>query len=459
MSAAPAETGSAPRSDAPAVWPALDARATTAWADFEATGEAGQDREKFTAHLHRPGLTYFYPPQLLTAEAAEETGTVGVRLAQLISEFPHRVFGDDHRAWAARLGLTPEDTDLVCEALASPRLARVATSFMRPDLVVTDTGLQLVELNVGASLGGLSTCAPYLRATLDSAYARFLAARGLTVEAPDTSRVWLDVLGALTERHTDGPLHVFEAVANPADSDSGRRFFVDMVRSAGHEVSCGLVHDLELTDDGAWFEGRRIDVVFTAYTWHETRRFVPAALTRRLMALDTARKVDFIGSPAAALYDNKANLALLFEHPDLLTDDERDLVARHVPETFRLTEQTLERAVAAREQLLCKPTAAFGGKNMTYGFTLDDDAWRAHLTDCLGDPAERHILQHRITPAVVHQPATGPHGREVVLGPLVFGGRFAGTFLRQAPPRAQSVINASGGAEAAGVLSLRTERS
>lgn len=446
---------SAPRQ----VWSALDPRAVTAWADFEATGEADLDRKEFTERIHRAGWTHPYPPQLLTAEAAEETGTVGARLAELISGFPRRVFGDDHRAWARYLGVTAADAELICEALASPRLARVATAFMRPDLVVTDAGLKLVELNVATSLGGLSTCAPYLAATRDSAYARFLAARGLCVEAPDTSRVWLEVFGSLTERHTDGPLHVFEAVADPEDIDSGRRFFVDMVRSAGHEVSCGLVHDLHLTDEGAFFEGRRIDAVFTAYTWHETRRFVPPALTRRLMDLDAARKVDFIGSPAAALYDNKANLALLFEYAHLLTDEERALVERHVPETFRLTRQTLERAVADREQLLCKPTAAFGGKDMTYGLALDDTAWRTLLMEHLRERDERHVLQYRVPPAVVDLPGASPPAREVVLAPLVFGGRFAGTFLRQAPPREESVINASSGAESAGVLSVRAERS
>ncbi|MEU0740738.1 hypothetical protein [Streptomyces sp. NPDC006134] len=442
------------------VWSALDRRAVTAWTDFEATREAETDREEFTESIHRAGWSHAYPPQFLSPEAAEEVATVGVRLSELISGFPNRVFGDDLGAWVAYLGVPAEDAALMCEALASPRLARVAKAFMRPDLVVTDEGLKLVELNVATSLGGLSTCAPYTKATLVSAYARFLAARGLRVEAPDTSRLWLEVFGGLTERHSDGPLHVFEATANPADLDSGRRFFVDMVRSAGHEVSCGLVHDLELTDSGVFFEGRRIDAVFTAYTWHETRRHVPPTLTRRLMELDTARKVDFIGAPAAALYDNKANLALLFDeaYRHLLDDEERALVELHVPETFRLREETLDRAVAAREQILCKPASAYGGKDMTYGFTLDDTAWRAMLTGYLREPGERYVLQYRVPPALVDLPGANPPTREVVLAPLVFGGRFAGTFLRQALPRAESAVNASNGAETAGVLTVSAER-
>ncbi|WP_018547298.1 hypothetical protein [Streptomyces sp. LaPpAH-108] len=169
----------------------------------------------------------------------------------------------------------------MAEALGRPRLRRVATAFMRPDLVVTDAGLKLVELNVVASLGGLSTLAPYTAATRHSRYAAFLATRGLRLNGPDMARVWLDVFAGLTRARGDGPPHVFEATANPADLDGGRRFFVDMIRSAGHDISCGLVSGLDLSEDGAHFRGRRVDAVFTAYTWHETKNFVPPASTAR----------------------------------------------------------------------------------------------------------------------------------------------------------------------------------
>lgn len=428
-----------------------------AWTDFAATGEAETDRKEFTERIHRPGWTHMYPPQIFSAEAAQEMTTVALRLSELISSVPRRIFGDDLDAWVGYLGIPAEDARLMCEALRRPHLARVATSFMRPDLVVTDEGLKLVELNVATSLGGLSTCAPYTRATRDSTYARFLKARGLHVESPDTSKVWLEVFADLVQRHGDGPLHVFEATADPADIDGGRRFFVDMIRSAGYQVSCGLVHDLELTDDGVHFEGARIDAIFTAYTWHETKHFVPPALTRRLMELDTEGKVDFIGSPAAALYDNKANLALLFDDAfaDVLGEEERALVQAHVPATFRLREDTLDRATAEREQLLCKPASAYGGKDIVFGHATDEDRWRAVLDERLQDATERYVLQRRMPPAVVGLPGVTPPEREVVLAPLVFGGRCAGVFLRQALPRPESTINASSGAESAGVLTFR----
>ncbi|MCN9243360.1 hypothetical protein NGF19_21675 [Streptomyces sp. RY43-2] len=441
-------------------WSWLDARAVAAWEDFASGPEAEPDRERFGKALQRPDWQTAYPPQVFTAEAAAETATTGLRLAELISGFPRRVFGDDLEAWAAYLGVPAEDAALMTEALRRPRLRRVATAFMRPDLVLTDDGLKLVELNVATSLGGLSTLAPYTAATRASAYAAFLAERGMPLDAPDTAKTWLEVFAGLVRARGAGPLRVFEATADPADLDGGRRFFVDMLRSAGHHVRCGLVTDLQLGDTGVTFEGDPIDAVFTAYTWHETKAFVPPALTRRLMELDSAGLVDFIGSPAAALYDNKGNLALLHdpEFTGLLTAEERALVTRSIPTTVRLRPDTLDRALADRDRLICKPASAYGGKNVEFGSALGERDWRTLLETRLADTDERYILQARQHPTTVRLPgAPSATERELVLAPLVFGGTHAGVFVRHAPARPQSTINASNGAEVAALLTVREE--
>ncbi len=438
-------------------WDWLEPRALAAWTDFAAGEAAEPDRARFQRSVHRSNYRHMYPPPCFTTAAADRTATVGVRLCELLASLPRRIFGDDLAAWAEYLGVPREDADLMVAALRSPRLRRVATSFMRPDLLVTEDGLQLVELNVATSLGGLSTLPPYTAAARESAYHRFLERRGLGLHGPDTAKVWLETFAALVRRRGDRPPHVFEATANPADIDSGRRFFVRMIRSAGYEISCGLVTDLRLTAEGAYFEGRRVDAVVTMYTWHESRKFVPHEHTRALMDLDTAGKLDFIGSPAAALFDNKANLELLTarEFDSHLLADERELVREHVPPTFRLRAATADRALTDRERLICKPASAYGGRDVAFGQAMTDQEWRTLIRERLADQRERYVMQERLHPAVVELPGPTPPGREVVLGPLVFGGRFAGVLLRQCPPGGPAPINAANGAEMAGVLTVR----
>ncbi|MGW4651415.1 hypothetical protein [Kitasatospora sp. NPDC004289] len=438
-------------------WDGLDQRAVAGWKQYAATGASEADGAAFAERLHRPGWVHTYPPQILTGEAVTAVETTGLRLAELITGFPERAFGGDRSAWLEYLRLPSTEAELIAEALDHPHLAKVATAFMRPDLVVSENGLKLVELNVAVSLGGLSTCAPYTAAAADSGFARHLAAQGLRLHGTDTSRIWLEVFGSLLRGTGEGPLHVFEAAADPADALGGRRFFADMIRSAGYRISSGLIHDLELSDEGVAFGGERVHAIFTGYTWDETRRFVPPALTRRLMELDAAGKVDFIGSPAAALYDNKANLALLFDprYTALLTAEERELVRKHVPETRVLDATTLDWALAARPLLVCKPTAAYGGKDIAFGLVHSDAAWETELRRRLARPGEVHVLQRREAPARLTLPGTATAERELVLAPLLFGGRPAGIFVRHAPPKPDSAINASSGAEAAGALTLR----
>ncbi|MBE8517365.1 hypothetical protein ILP97_07570 [Amycolatopsis sp. H6(2020)] len=437
--------------------PLLDARVGQVWAQFARRPAAVADREIFLAQIHRSNWGHVYPPPVFTAEAAAELGDLAERLARLVTSMPERVFGGDLPAWLDYLGVPAKDAMLMRAAMTSPRLRRAATSFMRPDLLVTAAGPKLVELNVSTPMGGMSTLPAYTAAAQDSAFGRLLAERGLPIAPSGMARIWLDSLGRLVGRR-ESPrrrrLRLFEAIANPADVDSGRPFFVDLVRSGGYDISCGLVSELELSEDGVRHEGQPIDIVFTMYTWHESKRFVPPELTARLIELDTARVVDFIGSPAAALFDDKANLELLTEFEEVLDDSERELVRASVPTTFRLREATLDRAIRDRERLVCKPASAYGGVDIGFGPAMTDTEWGAVLRRRLADPRERYVCQELVPPMRVDLPGREPAGREVVLGPLVFGGRTAGIFLRESAPVGHAPINVKQGAEAAAVLTV-----
>lgn len=431
----------------------VDPRAVAAWADFATTGQAEADAARLRHRLHRPRWTFQYPPLVLRRSAFDELAEVGTRLAALVVDMPGRVFGDDLDAWIGYLGVPEADAELMRYAYRHPRLRRASTAFMRPDLVLTAAGPRLVEVNVSTPIGGMSTVDPYAAAAHDSAFAAFLADRGLRLDPSHAESAWLTTFAELVDRPREERPHVFEAVADPASADSGRRFFVDMVRSGGYDISCGLVTDLDVRADGVFFGGRRVSVVVTLYTWYETKRFVPAELTMALMELDTAGEVAFVGSPATALFDHKANLELLTTHRDLLDPEERTLASTHVPETFRLTPATIGRAVAEREDLVCKPSSAYGGKGLLFGAATDHREWAALLRDRITHP-EGYVCQRQVRPAVIDLPGAEPSGQEIVVGPLIFGGASAGLYFRQSAPRDNTAINVTEGASSAAALTF-----
>ncbi|MFJ8039125.1 hypothetical protein ACIRBX_01260 [Kitasatospora sp. NPDC096147] len=424
-----------------AVWSGLDRRAVAGWAAYTATGAAEADGAA---------------PPVLTTDVVADTETTALRLAELITAFPERAFGGDRSAWLGYLRLPPEEAELIAEALEHPHLAKVATAFLRPDLLVTEGGLRLVGLDVAAAPAGLSACARHAAAAAGSGFARHLAGEGLRLHRADTARIWLEVFGSLLRATGDGPLHVFAVTDGPA-GPTGDRYLADLIRSGGYRIGSGTVHDLELTDEGAYFEGQRMHVVLAGHPWEQTRRSVPPAVTRRLMQLDAAGKVDFIGSPAAALYDSKANLALLFDARAraLLTAAERELVRAHIPETRILDACSLDWALAQRNRLVCKPAAAHGGEGIAFGPAYGDAEWAAELRRRLADPGRCYVVQRREPLARVTLPGAVPAERELVLAPLLFGARPAGILVRHAAPRADSAVSAREGAETAGALTLR----
>jgi hypothetical protein len=102
---------------------------------------------------------------------------------------------------------------------------------------------------------------------------------------------------------------------------------------------------------------------------------------------------------------------------------------------------------------VCKPALAYGGKGVSYGPAIPAPEWRSLLSDRLQDPTgETYICQQYLSLAELPVPTLDDGPRQICFGPLVFGGRYAGTFYRQLPSSNHAVINASNGAEVAGTF-------
>jgi hypothetical protein len=414
---------------------------------------AREDADAFAAGIFRKGWPHIFPPPLFSTEFVEELSYAARTVVGLLEAIPERVFGGDIAAWMEFQGLTREESDLLTRSL-NKRNLQMASQFARPDFVLTTSGPKVVEVNVSAPLGGMNTVDPYVKQFRDSGYFRHLQEAGHDVSAPEMRSIWGEAFQALVRpRQSEGRPVVFEAIADAGDINSGRQAFEKLVGSFGFGYANGLVQDLEVRADGVYFEDRRVDVVFTMYTWLETRKFVPPEVTVALMEADDAGLVDFIAPPTSALFDHKANLELLTSDSfaECFTEAEREFIRRYVPRTFRVTEETAPEAIAHRSRMVLKPGSDYGGRGIVFGDQVSEEEWAAAIAAAAA-AGSGFICQQRLDELWT---SPGFNGTEyhVCLGPLVFAGKYAGTFVRQADAASGNlVINVKQGAQAGGLL-------
>lgn len=428
------------------------------WSKYQETvgpEAAREDADAFAAGIHRKGWPHIFPPPLFSTEFVDELAYAARTVVGLLQAIPERVFGGDIAAWMEFQGLAQEESELLARSL-NKRNLRMAGQFARPDFVLTTSGPKVVEVNVSAPLGGMNTVDPYVKQFRSSGYFRHLQEAGYDVSAPEMRSIWGGAFQSLVRpRQSDGRPVVFEAIADSNDINSGRQAFEKLVGSFGFDYANGLVQDLDVRADGVYYEGRRIDVVFTMYTWLETRKYVPSEVTVALMEADAAGLVDFIAPPTSALFDHKANLELLTSDSfaKCFTGAEREFIQRYVPRTFRVTEGTAAEALVNRSRMVLKPGSDYGGRGIVFGDQVSDEEWATAIGAAAAGSG--FICQQRLDELWTSRAFNGTEYRDyyVCLGPLVFAGEYAGTFVRQADAASGNlVINVKQGAEAGGLL-------
>ncbi|WP_437624122.1 hypothetical protein [Sorangium sp. So ce1151] len=431
----------------------LNPKYAACWADYvhEAGSDAAAEREYFQRRLYRLGRTILYPPPLFAKSYIDDLAQASVELIKIVASIPDRIFAGDHRAWMRFLGIPEADADLLAP-FCRPRLLHRATQFARPDFLPTESGPQVTEINVSTPIGGMATSEPYVDEFASLGFARYLARQGACFDRPATSELWLAALLAQcpVAGATQAPI-MFEALANPADADASRQAFINLAGRGGFTVISGLLTRLTVEPDGVYIYGQRVHTVYTMFTWHELKQHVPYSLVRALAAADEDGLVDFIASPVSALFDHKANLELLSSErfAGYYAADELALLRRVVPPTFRGTPERVDDAIGQRPGLVIKPADEYGGHGVVFGAKTPAAAWEALVREAAAG-TKTHVCQRVVGDLWRHEVAMPGEIRRYMacLGPMVFGGEYAGLLVRQTQQGGDTpVINVANGAE------------
>ena len=172
--------------------------------------------------------------------------------------------------------------------------------------------------------------------------------------------------------------------------------------------------------------------------------------------------------PLTFLMSNKLNIALLSEHEEsnLFSPKERQTIKKYIPwsrktlpgqtryqgetinlETFILTN---------REKLVLKPALSYGGKDILIGIYTSPQEWGNSVQTAFHK--KTWLVQEYIEPSsyLFQEGKEGCGEHDIVWGIFVFGGTYAGSFLRTlSKTDNKGLINAKQGADVSVVFEVR----
>jgi hypothetical protein len=215
--------------------------------------------------------------------------------------------------------------------------------------------------------------------------------------------------------------------------------------------------EFELRGDTLYANGTAVNLVYRRAIIRELHEKREEPGVRDFLEAYRRGLVCVVNPFRAKVSGSKACMALLSDHSfDRLFDDEQNAVRRaHVPWTRVLRDETVEYegrrydlfdlARTTKDRFVIKPTSGYGGRDVMIGRETDAGAWDGRLDDAAKRPGEWTIQRYVDIPEedfpVVRSELVFER-RKVNLNPYLFGGRYAGSFVRLST---NSVINVSVG--------------
>lgn len=440
---------------APITMPASDAYVA-------APGERAAFQETFR-RIHASYSDACYPPPLFTDAYLDALRADSESIVEIFRSLHERFFGGDVGEWVRYQGGLPEDARLAMR-FAAPKWMRRAVAFARPDFLVTNTGYALLEVNFSPALGGLGNCDQYVDVLARSAFSQRLREGGLELSATAMGDAW----GACLRRESRAsasranPLMlVCVADRSELEDDFRGAAFCAMAERQGYRPRLGWIGDLDVTGDGVFHDGERVDVVYAYFLFPElAANGIDDRVIVALADADARGSVDFFSPPAHVLFDGKSNLELLTDpsNAHAFSPRERSLIERCVPETIRVTAASRDNVLSSRLRYVLKPAHQSGGRNILIGRNMSERAWQTAVEGALAD-RECWVAQQCVDDVWTYERREQdrpPSRRSVCLGPIVLGGGAGGILLREleydGTPR---VINTHQGASFGAAVSAR----
>ena len=356
--------------------------------------EEGFLREKLS--FDGAPMRTFLRPHLIGRGDWEELRGTSRRVLELLARVARRAFGGDIRRLCGFLGTPEAEVRWVALDPGEPDVV-----WSRLDAFVTPRGPRFIEVNSDAPAGfGYADGMARLFAELPVFQE---VARRFKVSYAASTPGLVEAVAA--EYHARGGRDAprvaivdFASVKTRADQELIREAFLE------RDISCALADQRECELRAGRFQAGAFEanVIYRRAVLSELVACEPEV--KGFFDAYVAGAALFVNSFRCRLSEDKAFFALVTDESfaELLTDDERALVARCVPWTRKLEERrTASRGrslelvpfvLAERERLVLKPTHAYGGKSVLIGSETPAGLWQEAVRRGLGGP---FVVQER----------------------------------------------------------------
>jgi hypothetical protein len=350
------------------------------------------------------------------------------------------------------IGLPPDEEEFALLDTGLERQAVVA----RPDSFLNGTDLKFLEFNSDSPAGVVWTDL-HEEVFLQSPIMREHPWSG-ELGTSNCRRLLIDgLLAAYTEfGRADEPS---AAIVDWSDAGAWPEFEVVQRCFQERGVPAVVTDPLhfELRGETLYADGTPINLVYRRAIIRELHEKREEPGVRDFLEAYRRGLVCVVNPFRAKVSGSKACLALLSDARfDRLFDEQQNQVRRaHVPWTRVLREENVdfedtrhdlfELARSRREDFVIKPTSGYGGRDVMIGCETPESAWEDRLGVAAESPGDWTIQAYVDIPEEFF-PVAGSEllfePRKVNLNPYLFGGRYAGSFVRLSK---ESVINVSVG--------------
>ncbi|MBV9822334.1 MAG: hypothetical protein JO144_08830 [Actinobacteria bacterium] len=321
-----------------------------------------------------------------------------------VATIPERVFDGDLARYARAVGMDERQFAAVLRSHRArpPRLSRA-------DLVMTEAGFQLMELNMGSTIAGFDNGFLNEGMLREEFIAGFVAEHRLG---------YLDTVAELA--------HTIRAECGVAEGTRPMMAIVDWPESyrtlepqlrkssallARHELDPHPCHlgQLRFADGAVWLGERRVDIVYRLFTMPDWLEESGPPLIEPVLDAVARGEVAIFTPMEVYLYGSKGSLAILSDEANrhLLSDAERDSVDRLLPWTRMLRPGPVtvdgervdlyDYVLGHRDELILKPTLLYAGKGIVPGWQSGPEDWRQAVDAAMGTA---FLVQRRVRPVV-----------------------------------------------------------